>query len=133
MPRDDVRELYTRCAKTLVAVGDDASETDRATGMRLELIAGENPLTLTPGATIDFTLLWEGQPLAGAQVALFRRGADGALASRTLARTDADGKTSFPLPAPGTYMAASVHMIEAAADRNADWHSFWASLTFGVE
>jgi hypothetical protein len=133
LPRDDIREIYTRCAKTLVSVGDATADQDRATGMRLELVAGENPLTLTPGDKMGFTLMWEGKPLPDTQVALFYKGESKDQATRTLARTDGDGRASFTLPASGAYMAASVHMIEADPDRNADWHSYWASLTFGVE
>ncbi|MCY0095745.1 DUF4198 domain-containing protein [Hoeflea ulvae] len=133
LPRDDIRELYTRCAKTLVTVGDATGDQDRATGMRLELVAGENPQALAAGSEMSFTLLWEGAPLEDTQVALFQRGEDGALAARTLARTDETGQASFTLPAGGTYMAASVHMIEAPVERNADWQSFWASLTFAVD
>lgn len=133
LSRDDVREIYTRCAKTLVNVGDATADKDHATGMRLELVAGQNPQTLSAGTEMSFTLLWEGEPLDDTQLALFQRGEDGALAARTLARTNADGQASFTLPAGGTYLAASVHMIEAPADRDADWQSYWASLTFGVE
>ncbi|AKH99933.1 nickel uptake transporter family protein [Hoeflea sp. IMCC20628] len=133
LSRDDVRELYTRCAKTLVNVGDATRDQDRATGMRLELVAGQNPQALSAGAKMSFTLLWEGQPLDDTQVALFQRGNDGTLAARTLARTNENGQASFTLPASGTYLAAGVHMIEAPAERNADWESYWASLTFAVE
>jgi len=133
LSRDDVRELYTRCAKTLVSVGEAAGDHDRATGMRLELVAGENPTTLAPDTEMSFTLLWEGEPLPDTQVALFRRGETDDDATRTLTRTDETGRASFTIPADGTYLAASVHMIEAPADRNADWQSYWASLTFGVE
>jgi hypothetical protein len=87
LPRDDIREIYTRCAKTLVSVGDATADQDRATGMRLELVAGENPLTLTPGDKMGFTLMWEGEPLPDTQVALFYKGK---------ART----KPPEPLPAP---------------------------------
>lgn len=133
LARDDIRELYTRCAKTLVSVGTGAEDRDRATGMPLELVAGENPLTLTPGAAMSFTLLWQGEPLPDTQVALFRKDGNTETGTKTLTRTGADGRASFTLPASGTYMAASVHMIEAAADSNADWQSYWASLTFAVE
>ncbi|MBC7283488.1 DUF4198 domain-containing protein [Hoeflea sp.] len=133
LPRDEIRELYTRCAKTLVAVGDASADEDRPTGMRLELVAGENPQALSPGAEMSFTLLWEGEPLRDTQVALFRRGADGGDATRSVTRTDDEGKASFSLPGNGAYLASAVHMIEAPADRNADWESYWASLTFGVE
>lgn len=134
LSRDDVRELYTRCAKTLVSVGNTSVDQDHATGMRLELVAGQNPITLAPGAEMNFTLLWEGAPLADTQVALFRRGETGNDATaRTITRTGENGQASFTIPVEGTYLAAAVHMIEAPADRNADWQSYWASLTFGVE
>jgi len=133
LSRDDVRELYTRCARTLVSVGDASDEQDRATGMRLELVAGQNPLALSPGSQMSFTLLWEGAPLKDTQVALFQRGKDGGDATRIVTRTDANGVARFTLPARGPYLASAVHMIEAPADRNADWESYWASLTFGVE
>ncbi|MDF1607786.1 DUF4198 domain-containing protein [Hoeflea sp. YIM 152468] len=133
LPRDDIRELYTRCAKTLVSVGGETGDLDRATGMRLELVADERPQALAPGAQMGFTLLWDGQPLADTQVALFHRGKTGDDATRTLARTDASGLARFTLAAEGTYLAASVHMTEAPAGRNADWQSYWASLTFAVE
>ena len=133
LARDDIRELYTRCAKTLVSVGDGAHTNDRATGMPLELVADSNPMTSAPGKEISFTLLWQGEPLGDTQIALFAKGTEGAAASKTVTRTDPNGMASFTLPTHGTYMAASVHMIEAAADRNADWQSYWASLTFAVE
>lgn len=133
LPRDRISEIYIRCAKTLVNVGPEATGQDRATGLPLELVAEQNPGTLTPGQTIRFRLLWQGAALSDTQVALFAKSSDTPEATRTLTRTDADGHVSFTLPAPGSYMAASVHMIEPAADGKADWQSFWASLTFGVE
>lgn len=133
LPRENIRELYTRCAKTLVSVGDASNDHDRATGMRLELVAGQSPMTLDPGTEMSFTLLWEGAPLANTQVALFEKAENGGDATRSITRSDENGTAHFTIPAHGTYMAAAVHMIEAPADRNADWESYWASLTFGVE
>lgn len=133
LPRDDIRELYTRCAKALVSVGEATEEQDRATGMRLELVAAQNPHALAAGAAISFTLLWEGAPLADTQLSLFRRGEDGGDATRIVTRTDQSGKASFTLPGKGAYLASAVHMFEAPADRNADWESYWASLTFAME
>lgn len=133
LPQTGFAELYTRCAKALVAVGDASGGEDRATGMRIELIASQNPQTLSPGSEMEFTLLWEGAPLTDTQVGLFKRGQDGAKAVRTITRTDANGIARFPIPADGTYLAAAVHMTEPPPERNAAWESFWASLTFAVE
>ncbi|WP_412049409.1 DUF4198 domain-containing protein [Hoeflea sp. Naph1] len=132
LPRDRITEIYTRCAKTLINVGDASNDQDHATGMQLELIAGQNPAALTPGAEMSFTLLWEGQPSANRQVALFRRDDKGD-ALRTLTRTDDNGVARFIIATAGTYLAAAVQMTEPSADQDVDWQSFWASLSFGVE
>lgn len=133
LPRDRIREIYIRCAKTLVNVGPDVTGQDRATGLPLELVAEQNPGTLTPGEDMRFRLLWQGAPQPDTQVALFAKGSEGAEAARTLTRTDADGYASFTVPTGGAYLVSAVHMIEPAADSKTDWQSYWASLTFGVE
>jgi uncharacterized GH25 family protein len=133
LPRDRIREIYIRCAKTLVNVGPDMAGKDRATGMPLELVAQQNPGTISPGEDMRFRLLWQGTPLPDTQVALFRKGSQDIEATRALTRTDADGYASFTLAAGGTYLASAVHMIEPAADSNTDWQSYWASLTLAVE
>jgi uncharacterized GH25 family protein len=133
LPRDRIREIYFRCAKALVNVGPVASGEDRATGMPIELVAKANPATIKPGEPLQFQLLWQGEPLPDTQVALFHKPTGGTEASRITTRTDAGGNVAFTLDTPGAFMAAAVHMIEAPADRNADWESYWASLTFGVE
>jgi uncharacterized GH25 family protein len=96
LPRDEIKEIYTRHAKTLVNVGDGATGQDRATGMALELVAGDNPGNMAAGGTMRFQLLWQGKPLPDTQVALFHRPEDGET-TRTLTRTDADGHASFAL------------------------------------
>jgi uncharacterized GH25 family protein len=133
LPRDRIREIYIRCAKTLVNVGPDVTGQDRATGLPLELVAEQNPGAIGAGEDMRFRLLWQGAPLPDTQVALFKKGSEAAGATRALTRTDADGYASFTLPAEGTYLASAVHMIEPAAETEADWQSYWASLTFAVE
>jgi uncharacterized GH25 family protein len=46
------------------------------------------------------------------------------------ARTDNDGRVRFRLPQGGMWLVKAVHMIPAPAGSNAEWASFWASLTF---
>src|SRR5262245_59428496 len=61
------REVFSRCAKSLLAVG---STGDRAltqpVGLTLELVPETDPYTLAPGAKLSVRLLYEGKPLAGA-------------------------------------------------------------------
>jgi uncharacterized GH25 family protein len=48
------------------------------------------------------------------------------------ARSDKDGRVRFRLPRAGMWMVKAVHMIAAQPDAQADWQSFWASLTFDL-
>lgn len=47
-PLANIREVYARCAKTLIGVGD-AKGVDRLAGMTLEIVAEQNPYLLKPG------------------------------------------------------------------------------------
>ena len=126
--RGSVREAYSRHSKALVRVGRAGTDVfDRATGLRLELVA-ESSLSWANGDTPrSFRLLHDGKPLSGALVTAFRPGtADGDLS----AHTGPDGRAGFRLPAPGMWRIAAVHLVDAPRGVRADWESLWASLTF---
>lgn len=123
------RELFTRCAKTLVLAGPARrDQRDRQLGFPLELLAETNPYVLAPGNQFTFTLQYRGRPLGGALVTAIRR-QDG---QRLSVRSDAAGRARFVLPAGGGWLVKSVHMDAAPANTDADWVSYWASLTFEV-
>src|SRR5262249_24620176 len=124
-----VREAYSRCAKSLIRVAtSEKPGADRLLGFTLELIAETDVTVMKPGAEATFRLLYEGKPLANALVSAARKGAGD---DRKLsARTDANGRVGFKLDDSGMWQIASVHMIRAADDRDYQWESFWASLTF---
>jgi len=124
-----VRELFTRCAKSLVLSGSpvDAASGDRVLGFPLELVAGRNPYVIHAGQDLPVRLTYENRPLAGALVvAMNRRDAS----QKASARTDAEGRAKLPLGRAGMWMVKAVHMVPAPAGSNADWASYWASLTF---
>jgi uncharacterized GH25 family protein len=125
--RVDGREVYSRCAKAILSVGGGGAGFDRATGMRLELIAEKDPAALGPDRAFPVRLEFDGKPLAGALVLARRRGAgDHPLRGRT----DAEGRVTFDLDGAGPWLLTSVHMVPAAEATGADWESLWASLTF---
>jgi uncharacterized GH25 family protein len=125
------RELFSRCAKALLAVGGGAAADgwNRPSGMRLELVPEANPYTLTPGGGLPARLLWEGKPLAGALVVAFTRDRPELKVS---ARSDTRGRVDLKLDRPGVWLIKAVHMIPSPKESGADWQSFWASLTFEV-
>jgi hypothetical protein len=113
------REAYSRYAKALLNTGNPRSQLfDRPLGLKLELIAQSNE---------TFQVLFDGKPLPSALVtALCREGTLEPLA----ARTDANGRVKFRLRDHGVWRLSAVHMIPAPRQIDADWESFWASLTF---
>jgi len=122
------REIFSRCAKSLVLSGP-ANETagDRRLGFTLELIAERNPYTLRAGQDLPVRLTYESRPLPGALVVAMNRLKP---SEKLTARTDKDGRVRLRLHPGGMWMIKAVHMIPAPAGSNAEWASYWASLTF---
>ena len=126
----EAREIFERCAKSLVRYGTPANaQADRALGFTLELVAEKNPYTLHAGEDLPVSLMYEGRALPGALVVAMNRSNP---MSKISARTDRTGHVKLRLPEDGVWLVKAVHMIPAPDGSNADWASFWASLTFEV-
>jgi hypothetical protein len=123
-----VRELFSRCAKSLVLSGSASQmQGDRSLGFTLELVAERNPYTLTAGQELPVRLMYKSRPLAGALVVAINRDNP---SEKLAVRSDNDGRVRFRLPRGGMWLIKAVHMIPAQPDAHAEWESFWASLTF---
>jgi hypothetical protein len=122
------RELFSRCAKSLVlAGGASEKQGDQRFGFTLELVAERNPYLMRAGEEIPVKLTYQDKPLEGALVvAMNRRNPE----QKVSARTDAQGRVKLRLAADGMWMIKAVHMIPAPAGSEAEWQSYWASLTF---
>jgi uncharacterized GH25 family protein len=124
------REVFSRCAKSLVA-GDGSGQGgfDRVLGLTLEIVADSSPLKIRPGGKMPFRILYEGKPLSGALVkAIALEDPDNTLA----ARSDSRGRVTFALARQGAWLVKAVHMVPAPPETGADWESLWASLTFEI-
>jgi len=134
----EAREVFTRCAKALVAGGAGAAGSrtgaggrpgDRALGFTLELVAEATPPSLRPGQDFPVKLLYQGRPMAGTRVVAVNQRSP---FDRVTGTTDTGGRVRLRLPKSGTWTVKAVHMVPAPAGSNADWSSYWASLTFDV-
>lgn len=121
-----VKEIYSRCAKSLLRVGEGSSGYDRALGLELELVPEKDPYSLKPGEALPVRLLYRGEPLDGALVV-----AMASPGSRVAARTSG-GRASLVLDRPGLWLVKAVHMVPAPEGSGAEWESLWASLTFDL-
>ena len=124
------REVYSRNVKSLLVVGGAATPGfDKVLGLPLELVPEKNPYGMTSKDPLPVRLLFRGKPLAGALVVAIPRSNPKGGALRQ--RSDSEGRVRFSLPPNDVWLVKAVHMIEAPQDApNADWESFWASLTF---
>jgi hypothetical protein len=123
-----VRELFSRCAKSLLGPGSQI-EGDRSLGFTLELVAERNPARLNAGQELPVRLTYENRPLSGALVVAINRLDP---SKKLSARSDQDGRVRFRLPRGGMWLIKAVHTVEAPAAADAEWVSYWASLTFEI-
>jgi uncharacterized GH25 family protein len=121
-------ELFSRCAKSLVLSGSPSeAQGDRRLGFPLELVAERNPYAIPAAQDLPVRLTYENRPLAGALVVAMNRLNP---SEKLAARSDNDGRVRFRLRPGGMWLIKAVHMVPAPAGANAEWASFWASLTF---
>lgn len=124
------KERFSRCAKALLAAGPDAAAgKDAPLGLTLELVAEKSPAALAPGDALPLRLTYDGQPIAGVLVSALSQTSPSA---NVAARTDAAGRVELPLAVGGAWLVKAVHMIPLPSGDDAQWESFWASLTFSV-
>lgn len=123
-----VREIFSRCAKSLLQSGPLVEGAgDKMLGLTLELVAEQNPLTIRRDEVVPFRLVYEGRPLPRTLVVAMNRRNP---LEKLTARTDEQGRVTLRVAQPGVWLVKAVHMIPAPAGSNADWASYWASLTF---
>ncbi len=132
LPETGFVELYSRYAKSLIAVGDGAG-SDTEMGLVTEIVAEANPYTDDVAGGFPIRVLYNGKARGDAQVELFARPPEGAV-EVTLHRTDAEGRVTLPVQPGYAYLADAVVLrpLEAQAEKDPVWESLWASLTFAV-
>lgn len=133
-PETSFTEVYSRHAKSLIAVGDGAG-ADREYGLETEIVALANPYTDDLSGGLPVRVLYQGVPRADVQVEIFAKAADGSV-EVTTTRTDDGGRAIVPV-VPGREYLIDAVVIRApdaamAEETDAKWETLWASLTFEV-
>jgi uncharacterized GH25 family protein len=134
LPDRDFREVYSRYAKSLVALGSGAGE-DREVGLETEIVALENPYAGEMSDGLDVALFYRQVPRSDAMIEVFERAPDDSVTIISV-RTDERGRATVPVRPGHRYMLDAVVMREPSADladeRDVVWESLWANLTFSV-
>jgi hypothetical protein len=126
------RELHSKYLKALVRAGSGAGDHAYAkpVGFAIEFVPEEDPYSMKVGDTMPVRLLWKGKPASGVLVEAARAGASGPAEGYSVGRTDSEGRVHVPLSAAGKWRLHAVAIERCGDERQADWESFWASLTF---
>jgi len=126
----DGRELYQRCVKTLFQVGNVQDETFKQnTGMRLEVIALDNPYSITDKKSISFKILFDNEVVTNALVLVWHF--ENSKINVEKMRSNEGGEVMIPITKTGRWMISTVKMIPIKDNQKADYQSFWGSYTFG--
>jgi hypothetical protein len=125
------REKYSKYAKSLVVAGEGPSAfVSSPLGLAIEIVPLADPSRLAPGATLPVRILFRGRPAPDLQVEAAWAPALGKGRHFIAGRTDAEGRIAIPLDKAGRWRLHAVHMQPCPDKNEADWESFWASLTF---
>jgi uncharacterized GH25 family protein len=129
------REQFSRSVKSILTVGatSGAEAAMRPLGLTLELVPQRDPRQSNL-AGLPLRLLYNGMPLANAQIVGFRQDhrEAGPVEPAAKVRTDRDGRATVP-SAPGRWLIKAVQMRRADAGSGVEWESIWTSLTFSVK
>lgn len=122
-------EVYTKHAKTIIRVGDNASDAawSAPAGLKLELVPVSNPLNLKAGAELKLKVLRDGKPFAG-----FRVGVQDEKGKRgEFTTSDAAGQVTLKLTTPGRCLIFGTDLRPPAKPGD-PWTSDFTTLTLLV-
>lgn len=120
-------------SEAYVTTGAPTKPALAPSGKGLEIVPVTHPSDLFTGEKFDFVVQFDGQPLAGHKVDLYRSAMD--LASQHSAQslsTDAQGRISAPLAKSGVYLVLVRHRAPAPQGAAAPSYGHNTTLTFRV-
>ena len=128
------RERYSRFVKTFIDAGQGNTESlNKVVGQKIELVPLDDPYSAKVGDSVRVQLLFRGKPLPNALISSTYAGAtDKPDTYAQSGRTDQQGIVNVKLTHAGPWLVRTVHMLPVENDKDADWESWWASITFEV-
>ena len=125
------RERYEKHVKLLLQVGDSVGGAiGKPLGYPAELVPLDNPYAPGSRGAIRVRALVDGQPSAGEAVFVGGLTVRGDRIPVRRVRTDAAGEATVPLSGRGPRWIKFIHM-KGVPGEGADYHSKWATLSFG--
>jgi uncharacterized GH25 family protein len=118
-------------AEAYVTRGQPTDGALKSSGKALEIQALTHPNAITAGSDAAFVLLFEGKPLAGAEITLFRSAGyyDGRKVAAQV-KSDATGRFTLKPEDVGTYLILVRHRSAAPAGAETPYRSYTYTLAF---
>ncbi len=124
------KELYQRSVKTIVQVGNTKTDVcKKQTNLPLDIIPLSNPYSIANNQTMNVRVLFMGKPLPNTKMKTWQR--IGSKVSDSSFITNEKGEFSFTLNTSGEWMVSCVHMMRLDENANAQWQSYWGTVTWG--
>lgn len=120
-------------SEAYVTAGKPSEKALAPTGKGLEIVPITHPSDLFVGEKFEFSVQFDGKPLANQKVGIYRSPMD--LASQSILQnisTDAEGKAVLPLTKAGIHLALIRHKAPAPAGAAAPTYGHNTTLTFRV-
>jgi hypothetical protein len=123
------KETYTSYMKTLFPVEkNNGNVYEKPQGDEFEIVVQQDPYKFNYGDDISALILFQGKPLANAEVDLFVKTINGMVFPQKLS-SDATGLVYLKLSREGIYILSAKHFI-ISKDKSADFQSWRATYTF---
>lgn len=126
------REMYSKYVKAILHTGAADAFVTKPVGQAIEFVPLTDPASLKRGDRLTVQILFRGSPAASLHVEASSAAVGGAVKHRQLGRTDLAGKIEIPLDVAGLWKLHAIFMQRRQDTAQADWESFWASITFEV-
>jgi len=129
----DGSERYSRCAKSIVQVGQPRAglqgQVDKPVGLPLEIVPEANPYGTKRPATLPVRVLYAGHALAGALIKLTNLANDASPLEVRI--TDRDGRAIFTMPNAGAWLLNVIWTKPLPRSEETDFETVFSSLSFG--
>ncbi|BDC47834.1 hypothetical protein F183_A01500 [Bryobacterales bacterium F-183] len=127
------REIYSKYAKAIGVTSITSDAYAKPVGFPIEFVPMLNPYEVRPGFALPVQVWFRGKPAAGLTVEASNASPSGEVSKTVVGKTDASGQILIPISKNGLWKLHTIKMERRQDTKEADWESFWCSLTFEVQ
>jgi len=127
-------ERYSKWAKAIIEVASSESGVSNqlwseSIGHTLEIVPRKNPYRMRAGEVLPVTVFFKGKPVSGATI---KAGTDDRSVRLPVVATNRQGNAEIRLVSEGRWYFRALHLNRLDDDPEAQWESFWSTLTFQI-